>query len=90
MGIEEIPTLFPTETSPVHKRIVIQYPDGQMEIAGYVDSQPDAFIPPEMNDGVVLCLVVVKPRYYLYRPLMLPEMVGPNGPTGGSFDPRQQ
>ena len=78
------------ETALAHKRIVIEYPDGQLEIAGYVDSQPDAFIPAELNDGVALCLVVSKPRYYLYRPLMLPEMVGPNGATGGSFDPRQQ
>jgi hypothetical protein len=80
----------PDIPAPQHKRIVIQHPDGMMEIAGYVDSQPDAFISAAMNEGVALCLVVAKPRYYLYRPLVLPEMVGPHGPSGGSFDPRQQ
>ena len=73
-----------------HKRVVIQHPDGLMEIAGLVEGQPEAFIPPEMNGGVALCLVVAKPRYYLYRPLTLPTMFGPNGTAGGSFDPRQR
>ena len=66
------------------KRIVIQHPDGLMQIAGLSegDAQPPAMV---VGPDGPLCLVAAKRLYYLYKPLMVPS----TGRLNETFDPRQ-
>ena len=52
------------------KRIVLQHPDGMMEIIGMSEVQPPDLI---STPGGPINLVAVKRSYYLYRPVMSPS-----------------
>lgn len=69
------------------KRIVLEHKDGTMQILGVYpgDTQPVSML--DTNFGPV-CLVRAYPRFYLYRPLMLPATMNEFGTTS-TFDPRQ-
>lgn len=76
------------------KRIVLLHDDGLYQILGV---NPAKGQPPSLLEGILInqapamvSLVKAKPRYYLYKPLMLPNVMGPRANTGGSFNPAQQ
>lgn len=69
------------ETKGACKRLVVES-CGMMAIFGYVEdgAQP----PPSLPIGGGVVLMRAFPRYYLYKPLVSPEVLG------GKLDPRQQ
>ena len=50
------------------KRMVLLHTDGLMQIFGVEDQQPAEIL--TNPDGVSINLVAVKPRYYLYKPML--------------------
>lgn len=82
----------------IAKRIVLLHTNGMYQIIGplkSIDGQPPALLPFEAGvviNGrpVMLNLVQAKTRYYVYKELMLPDVMGPTASTGGSFNPNQK
>ena len=59
-------------SAPPTRRIVLQHPDGLMQILGHAPTQPPEVmaLPIEGAEPLVVNLVAVKPRYYLYKPML--------------------